>query len=238
MSLLTSDKYSPRRDNTLLDAINNNPWADWDYWLGLPFWTPEQASMLFLHVDPDLEPDGYSDCRAHKQVMRALEAHSHNSNKTPKEWATIFSSLQCFSGINQSANASHPFNFMIDKEGSDRGNMHSHAGGVAGELAKALKDIERLKRELELLQSGGNGEVPVTKTAPAVAARAEKTATKWALHLQHAVSLSVECAKEDKACSYDLHEKKWANRFGSPPVREALRAMRRGLPGDLVEGPR
>ncbi|GAB6038046.1 hypothetical protein JCM15519_26050 [Fundidesulfovibrio butyratiphilus] len=107
------------------------------------------------------------------------------------------------------------------------------------QLAQARQENERLTQEIERLKAGTNeNDMPAPRTAPANEARAQTTAGRWAGRLQQAVSLAVECAQAGKACSYLQHEQMWETRFGSRPAREALRAMRRGLPDDLVDGDR
>lgn len=111
---------------------------------------------------------------------------------------------------------------------------------LEAQLAQARQENERLTQEVERLKAGINeSDMPAPKTAPAIEARAQKTAERWAEHLEQAVTLAVECAQAEKVYSYTQHEKKWEIRFGSKPLREALRAMRRGLPDDLkVDGDR
>ncbi|KAF0235297.1 MAG: hypothetical protein FD177_51 [Desulfovibrionaceae bacterium] len=148
-SLLSSPEPSRY---TLMRAINENPWADWHYWRGLPTWTPEEASWLFLHKDPHLATDDDRKSRAYQQADLALKRFGHVSDMRPHEWATIFSSLPPFEGVSQAINKCHPFSYMVGQEPSEYLVQSNKIASLEDQLDKARRENTRLTQVVERME--------------------------------------------------------------------------------------
>lgn len=113
----------------------------------------------------------------------------------------------------------------------------------AFDSVKAESEIDRLKQEVEhltkanrVLQAEIDEHLKKSATAGALDGKAEKTAERWAGHLETAVRLAIHCFQEAKKYNEDELQELCEQKFGGKLAREALVAFKKGMPDDLLHG--
>lgn len=104
------------------------------------------------------------------------------------------------------------------------------------EISNLKEEIEHLKNAKIVLEKERDELLKKLSKSGAIEGTAKKTASRWAVHVETAVTLAVHCVQNPDEYTEPQLQELCKKLTGNDLAREALAAFRKALPSDLIQG--